>query len=85
MDLETKCEAEIGLGAVVNALEETLRSKLDTDGFSIKLGGFGKFKVRHVRPTRRKGGFSGKVGTTAAKRKIKFSALGMLRASEIEQ
>jgi hypothetical protein len=63
MDLATKREAEIVVGVVVNALEETRRSKLETDGFSVKLGGFGKFKVRHVSPTRRKIGFSGSVAS----------------------
>jgi len=85
MDLETRRETEIVVAIVVNALEQLLLSKLGIDGFAIKLGGFGKFKVRHVGPTRRKVGFSGKVVTTNAKKKIKFVALGSLRASETEQ
>ena len=83
MDLEFKRDAEIVIGVVVNALEQVLLSKLGTDGFAMKLGGFGKFKVRHVSPSRRKVGFSGKVVTTNAKRKIRFVALGTLRASEV--
>ncbi len=83
MDLETKREAEAVVGVVVHALEQLLVGKLATDGFVIKLGSLGKFKVRHVRPTRRKVGFSGKVVTTKGRRKIRFVPLGMLRASEV--
>jgi len=82
LNLETKKEAEIVIGAVVDALEHTLLNNLGTDGFSMKLGGFGKFKVRHTRPTRRRIGFSGETVTTKAKRKVRFVPLGMLRSSE---
>jgi len=82
LSLETKKEAEIVLGAVVDSLECTLLNNLCTDGFSIKLGGFGKFKVRHVKPISRRVGFSGQTVTTKPKRKIKFVALGFLRAAE---
>ena len=58
LNLETKKEAEIVIGAVVDALEHTLLNNLGIDGFSLKLGGFGKFKVRHTRPIRRRIGFA---------------------------
>ena len=79
LNLQTKKEAEI---AVINALEHTLLNNLDTDGFSLKLGGFGKFKVRHTKPITRRVGFSGETVITKGKRKIRFVPLGMLRASE---
>ncbi|MGA7770856.1 MAG: hypothetical protein WCA27_32055 [Candidatus Sulfotelmatobacter sp.] len=41
LNLETKKEAEIAVGAVVDALEHTLLNNLGIDGFSLKLGGFG--------------------------------------------
>jgi len=82
LSLETKKEAEIAVGAVVEALEQTLLNNLSVEGFSLKLGGFGKFKVRHLKPTTRRVGFSGKTVTTKAKRKVKFVPLGMLRLSE---
>ena len=82
LNLQTKKEAEIAVGAVINALEHTLLNNLDTDGFSLKLGGFGKFKVRHTKPITRRVGFSGETVITKGKRKIRFVPLGMLRASE---
>jgi nucleoid DNA-binding protein len=82
LNLETKKEAEIAVGAVVEALEQTLLNNLSIEGFSLKLGGFGKFKVRHLKPTTRRVGFSGESVTTKAKRKVKFVPLGMLRLSE---
>jgi nucleoid DNA-binding protein len=82
LNLQTKKEAEIAVGAVINALEQTLLNNLDTDGFSLKLGGFGKFKVRHTKPITRRVGFSGETVITKRKRKIRFVPLGMLRASE---
>jgi len=67
---------------VIEALEQTLLNNLSVEGFSLKLGGFGKFKVRHLKPTTRKVGFSGETVMTKAKRKVKFVPLGMLRLSE---
>jgi nucleoid DNA-binding protein len=80
--LETKKEAEIAVGAVIAALEETLLNNLGTEGFSLKLGGFGKFKVRHLKPVEKRVGFSGKTVMTKGRRKVKFVPLGMLRANE---
>jgi len=82
LNLETKKEAEIAVRAVVDALEQTLLNNLGIDGFSLKLGGFGKFKVRHTKPIIRRVGFSGETVITKRKRKIRFVPLGMLRASE---
>jgi len=82
LSLETKKEAEIAVGAVIEALEQTLLNNLSIEGFSLKLGGFGKFKVRHIKPTTRRVGFSGETVTTKAKRKVKFVPLGSLRLSE---
>jgi nucleoid DNA-binding protein len=47
MALATKKQAEMVLDAVVSALEETLLNNLPVDGFTLKLGSFGKFSVRH--------------------------------------
>ena len=82
LSLETKKEAEIAVGAVIAALEQTLLNNLSVEGFSLKLGGFGKFKVRHLKPTTRRVGFSGETVITKAKRKVKFVPLGSLRLSE---
>ena len=53
LSLPTKKEAERVIDAVIGSLEITLLNKLGTDGFTLKLGSFGKFSVRH------KPGFSG--------------------------
>jgi len=45
--LATKKEAGIVVDAVVTALEATLLNSLGSDGFTLKLGSFGKFSVRH--------------------------------------
>jgi nucleoid DNA-binding protein len=82
LGLETKKEAEVAVGVVINALEQTLLNSLSIEGFSLKLGGFGKFNVRHLKPTTRRVGFSGETVTTKAKRKVKFVPLGTLRLAE---
>ena len=47
MALATKKEAEMIVDTVVAALEATLLSNLQNNGFTLKLGSFGKFSVRH--------------------------------------
>jgi nucleoid DNA-binding protein len=74
--LPTKKEAEMVVETVVAALEATLLNNLGTDGFTLKLGSFGKFYVRHKPGIRRKIGFSGDTIQTKALRKVKFVSLG---------
>ena len=45
--------------AVIVALEVTLLNNPGTDGFTLKLGSFGKFSVRHKPGIRRKIGYTG--------------------------
>ena len=87
LSLGTKKEAERVVDTVVTALEATLLNHLDTDGFALKLGSFGKFSVRHKPGIYRKVGFSGQTIQTKALRKVKFIGLGNLRRQEglIEQ
>jgi len=80
--LPTKKEAEMVVETVVAALEATLLNNLGTDGFTLKLNGFGKFFVRHKPGIRRKIGFSGETIQTKALRKVKFVSLGSLRQRE---
>jgi nucleoid DNA-binding protein len=80
--LPTKKEAEMVVDTVIAALEATLLINLGTDGFTLKLGGFGKFYVRHKPGIRRKIGFSGETIQTKALRKVKFISLGSLRQQE---
>jgi nucleoid DNA-binding protein len=71
-----------GRGYVVAALEATLLNNLHTDGFTLKLGSFGKFSVRHKPAICRKVGFSGQTILTKPLRKVKFISLGSLRQRE---
>ena len=80
--LPTKKEAEIIVETVVGALEATLLNNLGTDGFTLKLGSFGKFSVWHKAGIRRKVGFTGETIQTRMRRTIKFVSLGALRQQE---
>lgn len=80
--LPTKKQAEMVVDTVVAALEATLLNNLGTDGFTLKLGSFGKFSVRHKPGIRRKVGFSGETIQTKMLRKVKFISLGALRQRE---
>jgi nucleoid DNA-binding protein len=82
LGLDTKREAEVVIEAVVTAIERTLIENLNQNGFSLKLGGFGKFSVHHRPGTFRKIPFTGETKMTKAKRKVKFVALGRLRRLE---
>ena len=82
LTLATKKEGETVVETVVAALEATLLNNLHTDGFTLKLGSFGKFYVRHKPGIRRKIGFSGETIQTKTLRKIKFISLGALRQRE---
>jgi nucleoid DNA-binding protein len=77
--LPTKKEAEHIVDAVIGTLEATLLNNLASDGFTLKLGSFAKFSVRHKRGILRKIGFSGEMVLTRDKRKVRFVSLGSLR------
>lgn len=80
--LPTKKEAEMVVETVVAALEATLLNNLETNGFTLKLGSFGKFSVRHKAGIFRKVPFTGETILTKDRRKVTFISLGRLRRSE---
>lgn len=80
--LSTRKEAEVLVRVFESCLEDTLVEHLAEDGYSIKLGGFGKFVVRHRPSIRRKVGFSGEIRDTPPRRKVRFIGLGRLRKLE---
>jgi nucleoid DNA-binding protein len=82
LSLPTKKEAEMVADAVIAALEATLLNNLGTDGFTLKLNGFGKFSVRHKAGILRRIPFTGETIQTKMRRKIRFISLGMLREQE---
>ena len=80
--LPTKKEAEHIVNAVIGSLEATLLNNLATDGFTLKLGSFGKFSVRHRKGILRKIPFTGQTILTMDRRKVRFVSLGSLRQCE---
>ena len=80
--LATKKEAQMVVDAVVTGLESTLLNNLESDGFTLKLGSFGKFSVRHKPGILRKIPFTGETILTKDRRKITFVSLGNLRQHE---
>lgn len=80
--LSTKKEAEHIVNVVIGSLEATLLNNLGTDGFSLKLGDFGKFSVRHKPGILRKIPFTGETILTKDRRKVSFISLGRLRQCE---
>lgn len=82
LSLATKKEAAHVIDAVIGSLEITLLNHLGTDGFTLKLNGFGKFYVRHKPGILRKIGYTGEMIQTKPLRKLKFVSLGNLRPQE---
>ena len=80
--LPTKKHAQQIVDVVIASLEETLLNNLGVDGFTLKLGSFGKFSVRHKRGILRKIPFTGETVLTKDRRKITFVSLGELRQCE---
>jgi nucleoid DNA-binding protein len=80
--LKTKKQAEDLLAKFLKALEETLIANIESDGFYLKLGKFGKFTVKHRPSTIRRIPFTKQLSQISEKRKIKFTVLGELRAAE---
>ena len=82
LEVPTKKQAEQIVDAVIHSLEATLLNNLGTDGFTLKLGSFGKFSVRHKVGILRKIPFTGKTIRTNDRRKVRFVSLGSLRQLE---
>jgi nucleoid DNA-binding protein len=82
LSVPTRKQAEMIVEAVVAALEETLLNNLPVDGFTLKLGSFGKFSVRHKQGILRKIPFTGETILTKDRRKVGFVSLGSLRQCE---
>jgi nucleoid DNA-binding protein len=80
--LATKKEAEMVVDAVITAVEATLLNNLQTDGFTLKLGSFGKFSIRHKAGILRRIPFTGETILTKDRRKTAFVSLGHLRRQE---
>jgi nucleoid DNA-binding protein len=82
LNLASKKEAANFANIIVSCLEDILIEHLAENGYSIKLGGFGRFAVHHRPAIRRRVGFSGEIRDVPVKRKVKFIGLGKLRRLE---
>jgi nucleoid DNA-binding protein len=82
LKLATKKDAEHVVNVVIESLEATLLNNLGTSGFTLKLGSFGKFSVRHKPGILRKIPFTGETILTKDRRKVGFISLGRLRQGE---
>jgi nucleoid DNA-binding protein len=82
LGLPTKKEAEQVVDAVIGSLEATLLNNLGVGGFTLKLGSFGKFSVRHKPGILRKIPFTGETILTKNRRTVRFVSLGSLRQCE---
>lgn len=83
LNLSSDREADNVVKVVLYAIVATIQSNIDTDGFALKLPGFGKFKVRHT--TSKKKALpllGGKVVMTRPRRKVKFTPLSEFRQLE---
>ena len=80
--LPTKKQAQQIVEVVIDSLAATLLNNLGTKGFTLKLGSFGKFSVRHKPGILRKIPFTGETILTRDQRKIRFVSLGALRQHE---
>ena len=80
--LPTKKQAEQIVDVVIESVEATLLNNLGIDGFTLKLGSFGKFSVRHRTGILRKIPFTGETVLTKDRRKVRFVSLGALRQCE---
>jgi nucleoid DNA-binding protein len=72
--------AEALVRIIESCLKDTLIEHFAEDGYSIKLGGFGRFVDHHRPPIRRKIRFSGETREIPPKRTVRFLALGKLRS-----
>ena len=75
LNLSSDRQADNIVNVVLDSIVAEIGENIDTDGFTLKLPNFGKFKVRHTRGKMRKIPLTGKVQMTADKRKVKFIAL----------
>ena len=80
--LPTKKQTEQIMNVVIDSLEATLLNNLGTNGFTLKLGSFGKFSVRHKAGLLRKIPFTGETILTKERRTVKFVSLGSLRQQQ---
>jgi hypothetical protein len=71
-----------GRGRCDRELRSHAVSNLGTNGFTLKLGSFGNFSVRHKPGILRKIPFTGETLLTKDRRKVRFVSLGALRQCE---
>ena len=83
LNLSSNRQADNVVDVVLDSIVAEIKENIDSDGFTLKLPNFGKFKVRHTQGRMRKIPLTGKVQMTADKRKVKFIALSNFRELEV--
>ena len=82
LNLSSDRQADNIVKVVLDSIVAEIGENIDTDGFTLKLPNFGKFRVRHTRGKMRQIPLTGKVQMTADKRKVKFISLSNFRELE---
>ena len=82
LNLPSDREADNVVQTVLGSIATVIKENIDTDGFTLKLPGFGRFTVRHREGKMRLLPLTGKTQMTADKRKVKFTPLSELKALE---
>src|ERR1017187_7189953 len=67
---KTNQQAKMVVTKVITAIEQALLDHLGDDGFSIKLGSLGRFRIRHKPASVRKNPFTGQRVKVPAKRVV---------------
>lgn len=80
--IETTTQADRTVKAVFEAIVEELAANIGTDGFKLKIPGFGQYKVSHTEAKPRRIPATGEMKMTPGKRKVKFNTGADLRALE---
>lgn len=82
LSLSTAKAATETVKAVLDSIMEVLAKGVDSDGFKLKLFGFGQFRVTHKPAKMVKNPRTGEKKMGSAKRKIKFLASSQMRDLE---
>ena len=82
LNLSSDRQADNLVNVVLDSIVAEIVENIDTDGFTLKLPLFGKFRVRHTQGKMRKIPLTGKTQMTADKRKVKFIPLSSFRELE---
>lgn len=85
LNIDTVAQADRTVKAVFECVIEEIAANITSDGFKLKIPGFGQFKVTHTEEKERRIPTTGELKLTPGKRKVKFNTGAELRALEPKQ